>query len=764
MTEAARAADAARALRRRTRIFLVTAALALLAVILFRPIVIATSPVPPGRRIVLWHSQRGAEKDALEELIRAFNVDHAGELYVEPLNVPDGSMKDKLIRTVPRGGGPDVFIRPHNELGELVRDGVPRPLSPAALPFGEAEYLPGLLDGTTFAGVRHGAPLTYKALLLFYNTRLLPDGPPATIEELIQSRSTLPSGSYPLAYDATSFFFHAPFFLAAGGQVFAASDERFTVFEGPGAESFRLSGRLRADGVLPPEPTYNEMLRLFEGGQAAAIVCGPWYTPQGTIAASKEWGVAPLPSFEGRPLGSFVTVEAAFVSQSTTHPAEAEALVAFLAGERAQSLRFERLALPPVQSSMYGQGGELEASSSTLAGKLARAERLSLEHGQVTPNSTRMGAVWRPADDVLKASSAGRDVDAALEDARYALARVQTAAPPARGPALPGVLLACLLLLGTVLLVRQVRTDMAAPDVARSRLVGSWGRAALAYLAPGVVATFVLVLTPVVVAAGMSMFEYVEGRFVFVGLDNFRDILLPPLDRAFEARSFYFALGVTVLWTLLNVLLHLTLGVALALLLRPTWVRFRTGYRILLVLPWAIPNYITALMWKGMFNAQVGAINALLSPFGFEGFAWFDSFGTAFFANLVTNTWLGFPFMMVVTLGALTSLPKEVEEASILDGASRWQRLVHVVLPHIRPALVPSIILGSVWTFNMFNVVYLVSGGEPGSQTDILVSEAYRWAFERGQRFGYAAAYSVLIFAFLVLYGRMTRRAAKEEA
>ncbi len=119
--------------------------------------------------------------------------------------------------------------------------------------------------------------------------------------------------------------------------------------------------------------------------------------------------------------------------------------------------------------------------------------------------------------------------------------------------------------------------------------------------------------------------------------------------------------------------------------------------------------------------------------------------------------------MMVVTLGALTSLPKEIEEAATLDGASRWQRLVHIVLPHVRPALVPAIVLGSVWTFNMFNVVYLVSGGEPGSQTDILVSEAYRWAFERGQRYGYAAAYSVLIFFFLVLYSRLTKRVTSEE-
>jgi len=260
------------------------------------------------------------------------------------------------------------------------------------------------------------------------------------------------------------------------------------------------------------------------------------------------------------------------------------------------------------------------------------------------------------------------------------------------------------------------------------------------------------------VSAGMSLFTYEHGAFVFVGMSNFRDILLPPLSHAFEARSFYFALGVTILWTLVNVFLHVSIGVFLALLLRPSYLRFRTAYRLILILPWAIPNYITALVWKGMFHAQVGAINHLLAPFGFKGYNWFDHFGTAFFANVVTNTWLGFPFMMVVTLGALSQIPGDLEEAAILDGASWWTRFTRIILPHIRPALLPSVLLGSVWTFNMFNVVYLVSGGDPGSQTDILVSEAYRWAFERGERYGYAAAYSVLIFAFLLFYGRFTRK------
>jgi arabinogalactan oligomer/maltooligosaccharide transport system permease protein len=103
----------------------------------------------------------------------------------------------------------------------------------------------------------------------------------------------------------------------------------------------------------------------------------------------------------------------------------------------------------------------------------------------------------------------------------------------------------------------------------------------------------------------------------------------------------------------------------------------------------------------------------------------------------------------VVTLGALARIPREIEEAAELDGASRWQRLRHVVLPLLWPALLPSVLLGAVWTFNMFNVVFLVSGGEPDGQTDILVSEAYRWAFTREARYGYAAAYSVLIFVLL---------------
>ena len=137
-----------------------------------------------------------------------------------------------------------------------------------------------------------------------------------------------------------------------------------------------------------------------------------------------------------------------------------------------------------------------------------------------------------------------------------------------------------------------------------------------------------------------------------------------------------------------------------------------------------------------------------------EPIAWFADFSTAFTANVATNVWLGFPFMMVVTMGALTAVPADVLEAAEVDGATRWQRLWRVTLPIIRPALAPAVTLGAIWTFNMFNVVFLVSGGDPDGTTDILVSEAYRWAFTREAQYGYAAAYAVLIFLLLLFITR----------
>ena len=260
----------------------------------------------------------------------------------------------------------------------------------------------------------------------------------------------------------------------------------------------------------------------------------------------------------------------------------------------------------------------------------------------------------------------------------------------------------------------------------------------------------VLVFVPFGYGLALGFFDHAHGRYTFVGLQNFAEILSGGGRPLSHPLNFYFILGVTFLWTGANVVLHVTLGLGLALLLKDPLLRFRGVYRALLILPWAMPNFITALIWKGMFHHQYGAINHALGFLGVENVSWFSSFTTAFCANVATNTWLGFPFMMVVSLGALQSIPHEVYEAAAVDGASRTQVLFRITLPLLKPALFPAIVIGSIWTFNMFNIIYLVSNGAPGGATNILITEAYRWAFERGDRYGLASAYALIIFVVLL--------------
>ena len=234
----------------------------------------------------------------------------------------------------------------------------------------------------------------------------------------------------------------------------------------------------------------------------------------------------------------------------------------------------------------------------------------------------------------------------------------------------------------------------------------------------------------------------------------------------FRFPRFYFTLFVTILWTVLNVFLHLFIGLGLALLLNNPGLRFKKLYRVLLILPWAIPSYITALTWKMMFHTEFGSINHALGGLGIAPVDWLgsgDGFGffvSNFTANLATNTWLGFPFMMVVSLGALQSIPSELYEAASIDGATRKQQFRMITLPLLKPALLPAVLLGSIWTFNMFNVVYLVSGGAPFDKTNILITEAFRY-FNADKDYGMAAAYSVIIFVILLGYSAVTNRVTK---
>jgi arabinogalactan oligomer/maltooligosaccharide transport system permease protein len=252
-----------------------------------------------------------------------------------------------------------------------------------------------------------------------------------------------------------------------------------------------------------------------------------------------------------------------------------------------------------------------------------------------------------------------------------------------------------------------------------------------------------------------------------VGLRNYGDILgdwavarrAADGSLVFNYLNFYWTLIFTVIWTVCNVAYGVTVGLVLALILNRE-MALRPIYRVLLILPWAVPNYITALVWKGMFHQQFGVVNQMVQLLGGQPISWFDKPLTSFLTAWARNGWLSFPLMMVVSLGALQSIPAELYEAARVDGANRWQQFLAITLPSLKPALVPAVILSVIWTFNMFNIIYLVTAGEPGSATEILITQAYKFAFER-YRYGYAAAYSTVIFGILLLYGAIQNRVSR---
>ena len=231
------------------------------------------------------------------------------------------------------------------------------------------------------------------------------------------------------------------------------------------------------------------------------------------------------------------------------------------------------------------------------------------------------------------------------------------------------------------------------------------------------------------------------------GLNNFKAVFTGVV--AHDA-TFWQVLGRSILWTVINVIFHVAGGMGLALLLNRK-LRLRGLYRTLLVFPWAIPQTIACMALRNEFNFQYGFPNVLLRSIGLKPIPWLTDGTWAFVAVLISNIWLGIPFMMVILLGGLQSISAEYYEAAEIDGASGWQQFRNITIPLLRPVTTPSIILGAVWTFNALNVIFLITNGNPQEKTDILVSSLYKAAFDF-YRYGFAAAFALVIFAFLFIF------------
>ena len=267
------------------------------------------------------------------------------------------------------------------------------------------------------------------------------------------------------------------------------------------------------------------------------------------------------------------------------------------------------------------------------------------------------------------------------------------------------------------------------------------------YVAPALLALAILTFYPVLYGFWLAFTDANQtqlGDQSFIGLDNFFEV--------FSAEGFLRVTLFTLVWTVVNVSAHIGIGLFLANMLHRSRIRGKVAYRTLLLLPWAVPSYISVLVWRGMFQPD-GFVNDLLGT-NIDFLS--DPTGAQIIVILV-NIWLGVPFMMMSISGALQSIPKDMYEAAELDGVVGWAAFRHLTLPNLRSALIPLTLLGFIWTFNMFNVIYLMTDGGPNlyfgqpGQTDILITYVYDVAFREGA-YGVAAAWSVIIFLMLFAF------------
>ncbi|MEY3846676.1 MAG: Maltose transport system permease protein MalF [Actinomycetota bacterium] len=263
------------------------------------------------------------------------------------------------------------------------------------------------------------------------------------------------------------------------------------------------------------------------------------------------------------------------------------------------------------------------------------------------------------------------------------------------------------------------------------------------------------------------------GWQVVVGWANFDRIfgdqeLRGPL-LGILAWTFTFAIG--------SVLSTFVVGLALALLLNDDRIRGKKIYRAIMILPYAFPAFLSAYVWKGMFNTENGLINTTILNLGPDNLIpWLTEVGPARWAVLLVNLWLGFPYMFLISTGALQSIPSELTESATLDGATPWQEFRLIKLPLLLVSLAPLLISSFAYNFNNFTIIYLLTGGGPGGDptlkldaggTDILITFVYKIAFSGsvGADYGLASAFSILIFLIVgsISYATFRRTRALED-
>jgi len=286
---------------------------------------------------------------------------------------------------------------------------------------------------------------------------------------------------------------------------------------------------------------------------------------------------------------------------------------------------------------------------------------------------------------------------------------------------------------------------------------------------PGFILLIFVVIFPLLFAISLAFTNYdlyhspPRNLVDWVGFDNFINLVTVPIWN----QSFLKVLSWTLVWTIVSTTLQIGLGLFLAILVNDKRIKFKRLIRTILILPWAIPNFVTIMIFSALFNDQFGAVNrTLLGWLNIDPLPWLTDPLYTKIALIGIQVWLGFPFLFALFTGVLQSISHDSYEAADVDGGTRWQKFRYITLPHVLFATAPLLIIQYTANFNNFNIIYLFNGGGPAVRgqtaggTDILISWVYKLTFTTNN-YNMAAAISLLIGVIVIVFAFIQFRRTK---
>jgi len=263
-------------------------------------------------------------------------------------------------------------------------------------------------------------------------------------------------------------------------------------------------------------------------------------------------------------------------------------------------------------------------------------------------------------------------------------------------------------------------------------------------VAPALLLLAAFMLYPMLSNVVTSLFQYklTSTKRPFVGLANYAAII--------HDSRIWAAMGRTILWTVVNLAIVVVLGLALAMLLNTKFPG--SGFlKAFMLIPWILPSVITGYIWQLMLAEDAGIITYAIKALGLvpQDFSWFASGGTSMAAAILANSWRAFPFVALLVYARLSNQPRDQVEASVIDGANRWQVFRYVTIPHIRPVLNNCILLIFIWTFNAYDIMRVMTNGGPAEKTTTMSILVYKEAFNY-YSISNAATMSVLMFSIML--------------